>query len=67
MYEAKLKNDKAQRIRQRNEEHAVQSQYKQEWDSIKAKAKQEELNADLAYLQRVENEIEQENNATNDA
>eukprot|EP00944_MAST-04C_sp_MAST-4C-sp1_P013451 g13451.t1 len=59
MYEAKLKNDKAQRIRQRNEERAVQSQYKQEWDSIKAKAKQEELNADLAYLQRVENEIEQ--------
>ena len=58
-YEAKLKNEKAQRIRQRNEERAVQSQYKQEWDSIKAKAKQDELNADLAYLKRVENEIEQ--------
>ena len=58
-YESKLKNEKAQRIRQRNEERALQSQYKQEWDSIKARAKQDELNADLAYLKRVENEIEQ--------
>lgn len=59
LYDAKLKEEQAQRARKRNEERFVQSQYKNEWDSIKNNAKQQELNADLAYLQRVEDEIKQ--------
>ena len=58
-YDAKLKEEQAQRSRKRNEEKFVQDQYKQEWDSIKQNAKQVELNSDLEYLQRVENEIQE--------
>ena len=58
-YDAKLKEEQAQRSRKRNEEKFVQDQYKQEWDGIKQNAKQAELNSDLEYLQRVENEIQE--------
>ncbi len=59
IYDKKLKEEQAQRTRKRNEERFVQQQYKNEWDGIKQNAKQQELNADLAYLQRVEDEIQQ--------
>ena len=59
LYDKKLKEEQAQRIRKRNEERFVQSQYKNEWDGIKQNAKQQELNADLTYLKRVEDEIQQ--------
>ena len=39
-YDAKLKEEQAQRSRKRNEEKFVQDQYKQEWDGIKQNAKQ---------------------------